>query len=229
MSTIPQHVTELIDSLIKAYPTGLPDGIHMNINLNVQAGSARHQESEHIDIPIEPGENSSVSKPAPESPAYKGQFLGLYRVVGNNESGRIKIRSGPELKAPEVDVRLTDKQYAFIRSLNPNRLPYFESSGYIFKSNNGSQNIFYKQFGFDKQLLVISEIKRIGDARMGRVVGIGNDPYLSDPKPLNAQVTNYKTTPWLVHHIESVDIYAPILASDNASGWVNMMDVEKVR
>jgi hypothetical protein len=247
MSTIPQHVTEMIDALIKAYPTGLPEGIHMNINLNVAANVAetsipvRHA-SEAFDLQIETSQPKFpdeaiefAAEPAktpaepPETPAYKGQFLGLYRVVPRLESGRIKIRGSADLSAPEATVSLTDQQFAFLRALNTARPSYLESQGYLIKATDGSQRILYKQFGFDKQLLVISEIKKSEDGLVGRVVGIGNDPYLSDPKPLNTGITNHKTTPWLVHSIESVGVYAPIFASDEKSGWVNMQDVEKVR
>lgn len=233
MSNVPQHVTELIDSLIKAYPTGLPEGIHMNINLNVltngaeTVASVRHA-SEAFDLQLETSQPEFPVDVA-ETPAYKGQFLGLYRVVPRLESGRIKIRGSADLSAPEASVNLSDQQFGFLRALNTERPSYLESNGYLFKATDGSQRILYKQFGFDKQLLVISEIKKSEDGLMGRVVGIGKDPYLSDPKPLSVNVTNHKTTPWLVHLIESVGVYAPIFASDDKPGWVNMQDVEKVR
>lgn len=238
-TTIPQHITDLVDSMIKAYPTGLPDGIHLNINLNIHASQGdeitQYDEDQdlyenRVDVSVDTVEALPPQQPeATTAPSYKGQFLGLYRVVPRTASGRIKIRSHSELKAAEATVKLTDRQYAFIKALNPGRIQYLETSGYIFTSDNGTHNLFYKQFGFEKQLLVIAEIRRVGEGVMGRVVGIGSDPYLSDPKPLDVAVTNYKNTPWLVHLIDGVQIYAPILTADSTPGWVDMQDVEKVR
>jgi hypothetical protein len=215
--------------MIKAYPTGLPEGIHLNINLSVQLGVDTEPQ---VDVKTSVEEAAPVGVTPPvisAGPSYKGQFLGLFRVVARDDSRRIKIRSDFDMAAPEASVKLTDRQYAFIKALNLGRMQYFENSGLIFTSNNGTQNIFYKQYGFDKQLLVVSEIRRVGDTTMGRVVGIGSDPYLSDPKPLDAAATNYKNTPWLVHLIDGVQIYAPILTADSTPGWINMREVEKVR
>jgi hypothetical protein len=231
MSAIPQHVTDVINSLIEAYPTGLPEGIQININLSVpleatqgQAVSASIQGASSL-----PVTQTAPSVEPPAAPAYKGPFLGLYRVIARNPSKRIKIRSDFDMAAPEASVHLTPRQYEFIRALNASRPQYLENNGYIYRSEDGLPYTFYKQFGYNNQLLVISEIKRVGSAVMGRVVGIGEDPYLSDPKPLDPAVTNHKTTPWLVHLIEDLQVYAPILTADSSPGWVNMQEVEKVR
>jgi hypothetical protein len=234
MTILQQNITELVDAMIKAYPTGLPEGVHVNINLNLHVSSdgAQYQvvdnSQDNISLDIENDAAPSESESAP-LPSYKGDFLGLFRVVPRTESGRIKIRSHSELKAPEAVVKLTDAQYRFIKALNTTRFHYLETNGYVYVSDNGSHNVFYKQYGFDKQLLVVSEIRKVGDSRMGRVVGIGVDPYLADPKPLDTSITNYKNTPWLVHSIAGVDVYAPILTGDSVPGWIDMQDVEKVR
>ncbi len=229
MSSIPQHVTDLVDSVIKAYPTGLPEGVHLNINLSVQVVPTTAEPLEMVEVDVTEDESLPEPQAPTATPSYKGQFLGLFRVVARNPSGRIKIRSDFDMAAPEASVKLTNQQYAYLKALNPGKFSYLEKNGYLFVTDNGTHNIFYRQYGFDKQLLVISEIRRVGDATMGRVVGIGNDPYVSDPKPLDASVTNYKSTPWLVHLIDGVEIYAPILTADATPGWVNMHEVEKVR
>jgi hypothetical protein len=233
MTNIQQNITELVDAMIKAYPTGLPEGVRININLNLNVSSSNTQhhvvekyDGISVDIDDDTASDSPESAPLP---SYKGDFLGLYRVVPRTQSGRIKIRSHPESKAPEAVVKLSDAQYQFVKALNSAHFPYLESNGYISASPNGSRNVFYKQYGFEKQLLVISEIRKVGDSRMGRVVGIGVDPYLADPKPLDASITNHKNTPWLVHSIAGVQVYAPIFTGDSVPGWIDMQDVEKVR
>jgi hypothetical protein len=234
MTVLQQNVTELLDAMVKAYPTGLPQGVHININLNLNVSSANNQyqvvenAQDSVSLNIEGDAAPGESEGGP-LPSYKGDFLGLFRVVPRTESGRIKIRSHPEPKAPEAVVKLTDAQYRFIKALNTARFHYLETNGYVYVSDNGSHNVFYKQYGFDKQLLVVSEIRKVGDSRMGRVVGIGVDPYLADPKPLDVSITNHKNTPWLVHSITSVEVFAPILTGDSVPGWIDMIDVEKVR
>ena len=212
MSGAPQHILDLINSLIQSYPTGLPEGIHLNINLDVALAPA-------VVDPDTP----------PIEPVYKGPFLGLYRVVANNESHRIKVRSDCDALAPEIIFPVNSSQINFMRALNPTKPTYLEKNGYIFETSGSVQKPAYRQFAFDGQLIVIAETRRAGKIAMGRIVGIGSDPLRSDPKPLDATLTNNTLTPWLVHQIPGFSVYAPILASENQSGWVIMDELEKIR
>jgi hypothetical protein len=213
MATAPQNVLDLLNSLLQAYPAGLPQGIHLNINLDVKV------EDEIDDTPGS----------TPVGPVYKGPFLGLYRVVANNESKRIKVRSDSDALAPEISIPITTRHVNFMQALNPTKPTYLESNGYIYTTTGAVPKIFYRQFAFDGQLIVIAETKRSGKTAMGRIVGIGSDPLLSDPKPFDATLTNNTLTPWLVHQIPGLLVYAPILSADTAAGWVCMDELEKIR
>lgn len=228
MLPVSHQLTELINSLVEAYPTGLPDGIQININFNLPLDTAKQAE-ENIIVQTQPVRIPAVQVEAPPIQSYKGPFLGLYRVIASNPSRRIKIRSDFDPTAPEASIRLTDPQYNFLKALNGERFSYLESSGYLYAPKTDPNVILYKQFGFDGQLIIIAETKTIGASTLGRVIGIGNNPYLSDPKPLNQGVTNNKNTPWLVHLIPDMLVYVPIFTADDTPGWVNMQDVEKIR
>lgn len=226
MSGAPQNVLDLLNSLIHAYPTGLPDGIHININLDVKSGIVS------IEDPDSPGdldEPDDTPQSTQVGPVYEGPFLGLYRVTEKNDSQRIKVRSDCDPVAPELSVRLTPRHLSYMRFLNPTKPAYLETNGYIYETTNTSKSMYYRQYAFTGQLVVVAETRRIGKAVMGRVVGIGTDPHKSDPKPLDAAVTNNNLTPWLVHQIPGVLVYAPIFAPDTGSGWVNMDEIEKIR
>ncbi len=214
MAAAPQHILDLVNSLIQSYPTGLPEGIHLNINLAVSTDSTT--------VDINPGD-------PPAGPVYKGPFLGLYRVIATNQARRIKVRSDFDPAAPEMSINVDARHINFMRALNPTKPGYLEGNGYIYTTSGSNPKTYYKQYAFDGQLLVVAETRRVGSTVMGRVIGIGTDPLMSDPKPLNAAVTNNNLTPWLVHQIPGSLVFAPILASVTEEGWVIMDELEKVR
>jgi hypothetical protein len=230
---LPPDITEFVNAIIHAYPTGLPDGVRININFNITVGQETRLEPAEISIEAPESRESHEAHEALPNPeniqAYKGPFLGLYRVNAKNGSGRIKIRSDFDLTAPEASVKLSEPQYKFLQALNPREFAKMEQNGYIYMSNGANPQLWYRQYGFNGQLLMIAETRVFGNVMLGRVVGIGENPYLSDPKPLNPNYTNHQLTPWLVHNIEQEQLYAPILTAGDTPGWVNMQEVEKVR
>jgi hypothetical protein len=223
MASAPQHVLDLLNSLIHSYPTGLPEGIHLNINLDVNLAAANTGSG----VPV--NEPADLPEVPPAGAVYKGPFLGLYRVVANNDSHRIKVRSDSDGLAPEITMKLEARHLAFMKALNPAKPTYLETNGYIYETNDSVPKTLYKQYAFDGQLLVVAETMRVGKTVMGRIVGIGSDPLKSDPKPLDAAHTNNILTPWLVHQIPGILVYVPILSSDTEAGWVNMDELEKIR
>ena len=226
MSGAPQHVLDLLNSLIQSYPTGLPEGIHINVNLDVKVTVAGDGSGSPV-VVVEPTDSP---QPAPAGPVYKGAFLGLYRVIAKNVSHRIKVRSDCDEIAPELSILVDPRHLNFMRALNPAKPAYLQDNGYIYDTSGSAQNTFYRQYAFDGQLVVIAETRRVGKSSvMGRVVGIGSDPLKSDPKPLDAALTNNVHTPWLVHQIPGLLVYAPIFAADTGGGWVSMDELEKIR